>query len=135
MTHNAAVAAGLGQIYSTASIPSKAVSISPKLPIDEFDFGTFSLAVGGSGKQPSGNKVGSEAVVEALQAFTGIVTATLGDAHAQATAEAEQAQAELSPQEALNALSTLALRQQGLATALNEAQQGEQAVSFCNRRL
>lgn len=79
--------------------------------------------------------MGSEAVVEALQAFTSIVTATLGDAHAQAAAEAEQAQAELSPQEALSALSMLALRQQGLATASADVQQGEQAVSFCTLKV
>ncbi|KAL0037252.1 hypothetical protein WJX79_008456 [Trebouxia sp. C0005] len=71
------------------------------------------ISAGGSSKRPSGSKVGSESVVEGLQAFTSIVTATLGDLHAQAIAESEQAQAELSAQEALTALSKLAIQRQG----------------------
>jgi len=68
--------------------------------------------------------VGSESVVEALQAFTSIVTATLGDLHAQAIAESEQAQAELSAQEALTALSKLAIQRQGRPTPFPESEQG-----------
>jgi len=68
--------------------------------------------------------VGSESVVEALQAFTSVVTATLGDLHAQAIADSEQAQAELSAQEALTALSKLAVQQQGRPIPIPESKQG-----------
>lgn len=72
--------------------------------------------------------MGSESVVEALQAFTSVVTATLGDLHAQAIAESEQAQAELSAQEALSALSKLAMQQQGRPTPISESKQGTESV-------
>ncbi len=68
--------------------------------------------------------MGSESVVEALQAFTSAVTATLGDLHAQAIAESEQAHAELSTQEALTALSKLAVQRQGRITPIPESKQG-----------
>ena len=72
--------------------------------------------------------MGSESVVEALQAFTSVVTATLGDLHAQAIADSEQAQAELSAQEALTALSNLAIPQQGRPTSISEPKQGTASV-------
>ena len=72
--------------------------------------------------------MGSESVVEALQAFTSIVTATLGDVHAQAIAESEQAQAELSAPEALTALSKLAVQQQGRPASSCESKQGTAQV-------
>ena len=71
------------------------------------------VATGASNKRPSGSRVGSATAVEAIQAFTCIVTATLGDAHAQAMAQAEQAQAHLSAQEALNALQKLVTQHRG----------------------
>ncbi len=67
--------------------------------------------------------MGSESVLEALQAFTSVVTATLGDLHAKAVAESEQPQAELSAQEALTALSKLVQRQ-GHPTPTAESEQG-----------
>ncbi|KAL0049229.1 hypothetical protein WJX82_009193 [Trebouxia sp. C0006] len=86
------------------------------------------IAAGGSSKRPSGSKVGSESVVEALQAFTSVVTATLGDLHAKAVAESEQPQAELSAQEALTALSKLAIQRQGHPTPTAESEQEVQQV-------
>ncbi|DBA77508.1 hypothetical protein WJX77_009976 [Trebouxia sp. C0004] len=86
------------------------------------------VAGGGSSKRPSGSKVGSESVVEALQAFTSVVTATLGDLHAQVIAESEQAQAELSAQQALTALSKLAMQQQGRPIMMSESKQEVQQV-------
>ncbi|DBA68248.1 TPA: hypothetical protein ACH3X2_013864 [Trebouxia sp. C0005] len=86
------------------------------------------ISAGGSSKRPSGSKVGSESVVEGLQAFTSIVTATLGDLHAQAIAESEQAQAELSAQEALTALSKLAIQRQGRSTPISEPEEEVQQV-------
>ncbi|KAL3144835.1 hypothetical protein ABBQ38_001942 [Trebouxia sp. C0009 RCD-2024] len=70
------------------------------------------IAAGSSSRRPSGSRVGSATAVEALKAFTCLVTATLGDAHAQQLAVGEQAQAELSAEEALGALQKLALPRQ-----------------------
>lgn len=49
--------------------------------------------------------------MEALRAFTCLVTATLGDAHAKQLAQGQQAQAELSAEQALHALQKLAVQQ------------------------
>lgn len=67
---------------------------------------------GSSSRQPSGSRVGSATAVEALKAFTCLVTATLGDAHAHQLAVGEQAQVELSAEEAFGALQKLALQRQ-----------------------
>lgn len=69
------------------------------------------VTTGSSSRRPSGSRVGSRAAVEALQAFTSLVTLTLGDAHAQRLAEGEQAAAELSAVQALDALQKLAVQQ------------------------
>ncbi len=71
--------------------------------------------------------MGSGAVVEALQAFTALVTATLADAHAQAIVDAEQVPVELSAQDALTALSKLAVQQQGLQGNVTKLNQGKDA--------
>lgn len=71
------------------------------------------MADTGSGsRRPSGSRVGSSAAVEALRTLTCLVTATLGDAHAQQLAVGQQAQAELSAEQALDALQKLAVEQQ-----------------------
>ncbi|KAL3144083.1 hypothetical protein ABBQ32_003877 [Trebouxia sp. C0010 RCD-2024] len=70
------------------------------------------IAAGSSSRQPSGSRVGSATAVEALKAFTCLVTATLGDAHAHQLAVGEQAQVELSAEEAFGALQKLALQRQ-----------------------
>ena len=67
---------------------------------------------GSGSRRPSGSRVGSSAAVEALKALTSLVTATLGDAHAQQLAVGQQAQAELSVEQALDALQKLAVEQQ-----------------------
>lgn len=72
--------------------------------------------------------MGSATAVEALKAFTCLVTATLGDAHAQQLAVGEQAQAELSAEEALGALQKLALPRQEPAADPAEDVAGEQGV-------
>ena len=53
--------------------------------------------------------MGSATAVEAIKGFTCLVTTTLGDAQAQQLAGGEQAEAELSAEEALEALQRLTL--------------------------
>lgn len=66
---------------------------------------------GSHNSRPSGRRVSSSATVEALKAFTCLVTTALGDAHACNLAEREQAEAELSAEGALTALQKLAVQQ------------------------
>ena len=89
---------------------------------------------GSTSRRPSGSRVGSRAAVQALQAFTSLVTLTLGDAHAQRLAEGEQAAAELSAVQALDALQKLAVQrpQEPQASAAGD-NAGGRAVSVCGQ--